>query len=181
LRLLRVGDRNLVQTIQRGLFLRAMDNYDADAVAQDTGEEVWKGTVEIEPDRNKRVTTLVPIVQMVSDMKSGVYLLVATRTDGGEDRYGYKATQWLIVTDIGLTTMSGTDGLNVFLRSLDSAKALEKIPSSSMRATTRSWAAPSPTAPGEPTLRPGCCVRRTVGRQRRSWPSARTAISPSSI
>ena len=49
LRLLRINDRNLIQTIQRGLFLRAVDNYDADTIAQDTGEQVWTGTVDRRP------------------------------------------------------------------------------------------------------------------------------------
>ena len=127
LRLLRINDRNLIQTIQRGLFLRAVDNYDADTIAQDTGEQVWTGTVAVDPQRNQRVTTLVPVSEMVPQMKSGVYLLVAERTDGGEDKYGYKATQWLIVTDYGLTTMTGDDGLHVFLRSLDTGQPVEGV------------------------------------------------------
>ena len=73
------------------------------------------------------MTTLVPVSEMVPQMKSGVYLLVAERTDGGEDKYGYKATQWLIVTDYGLTTMTGDDGLHVFLRSLDTGQAVEGV------------------------------------------------------
>ncbi len=127
LRLLRIGDRNIVDAVERGLFLRAVDNYDADTIAQDTGEQVWTGTVAVDPQRNQRVTTLVPVSEMVPEMKSGVYLLVAERTDGGEDKYGYKATQWLIVTDYGLTTMTGDDGLHVFLRSLDSGKPVEGV------------------------------------------------------
>ncbi|HKF62672.1 MAG TPA: MG2 domain-containing protein [Dongiaceae bacterium] len=127
LRLLRINDRNLIPTLQRGLFLRAIDNYDADTIAQDTGEEVWKGTVAVQPQRNERVTTLIPVGEMVPAMKPGIYLLVAERTDGGEDKYGYKATQWLIVTDFGLTTMIGDDGLHVFLRSLDTGNAIEGV------------------------------------------------------
>src|SRR5262249_9108609 len=38
LRLLRINDRNLIPTIQRGLFLRAVDNYDANTIAEETGE-----------------------------------------------------------------------------------------------------------------------------------------------
>jgi uncharacterized protein YfaS (alpha-2-macroglobulin family) len=127
LRLLRIGDRNIIDAIQKGLFLRAVDNYDANTIAQNSGEEVWKGTIAVEPERNKRVTTLVPVTDMVPQLLPGVYLLVAERTDGGEDRWGYKATQWLIVTDLGLTTMDGADGLNVFVRSLDSGRPLDRL------------------------------------------------------
>jgi alpha-2-macroglobulin len=127
LRLLRIGDRNIVQAIQRGTFLRALDNYDADSIAQDSGEEVWKGTVHIQADRNKRVATLVPVTEMAPQIQPGAYVLIAQATDGSEDRYGYKATQWLIVTDLGLTTMSSAGGLDVFVRSLDSGRALDRI------------------------------------------------------
>ncbi|MEA2779972.1 MAG: alpha-2-macroglobulin, partial [Rhodospirillaceae bacterium] len=127
LRLLRIGDRNIVQAIQRGTLLRALDHYDADTIARDSGEEVWKGTIGIEPERNKRVATSVPVTEMVPEIAPGVYVLIAESTDGSEDRYGYRATQWLIVTDLGLTTMSGSDGLNVFVRSLDSGRALDRI------------------------------------------------------
>jgi alpha-2-macroglobulin len=127
LRLLRINDRNIVDAIQKGSFLRAVDNYDADAIAQNSGEEVWKGSVSVVPERNKRVTTLVPVTEMVPQLLPGVYLLVAQRTDGGEDQYGAKATQWLIVTDLGLSTMDGADGLNVFVRSLDSGRALDRV------------------------------------------------------
>ena len=127
LRLMRIGDRNIVQTIQRGLFLKAIDNYDADTIAQESGELIWTGTVAVQPERNKRVTTLIPIADMVPAIAPGVYVLIAERADGGGDQYGYKATQWLVVTDLGLTTMSGADGLNIFVRSLNSGRALDRI------------------------------------------------------
>ena len=38
-----------------------------------------------------------------------------------------RATQWLVVSDIGLSTYSGEDGLSVFVRSLDSAEPLSGV------------------------------------------------------
>jgi alpha-2-macroglobulin len=37
------------------------------------------------------------------------------------------ATQWIVVSDIGLTTMSSEDGLNVFVRSLETAQPLNRV------------------------------------------------------
>ncbi|HEX3064920.1 MAG TPA: MG2 domain-containing protein, partial [Dongiaceae bacterium] len=127
LRLLRIGDRNIIEAIQKDLFLRAIDKYDAGNIAQDSGEEVWKGTLDVQPERNKRVTTLVPVTEMVPHLQPGVYVLLAERSDEGEEGYGVKATQWLIVTDLGISTMEGADGLNVFVRSLDGGKALDHV------------------------------------------------------
>ncbi len=163
LRLLRINDRNIVDAIQKGLFLRAVDNYDADTIARNSGEEVWKGTLAVQPERNQRVSTLVPVTDMVPHLLPGVYLLVAERTDGGEDRYGTKATQWLIVTDLGLTTMEGADGLNVFVRSLDSGRALDRITVKLFARNNEELASVVTDRRGRATFAPGL-LRGTDGR-----------------
>ena len=145
------------------MFLRAVDNYDADTIARNSGEEVWKGTLAVEPERNQRVTTLVPVTDMVPHLLPGVYLLVAERTDGGEDRYGTKATQWLIVTDLGLTTMEGADGLNVFVRSLDSGRALDRITVKLFARNNEELASVVTDRRGRATFAPGL-LRGTDGR-----------------
>src|SRR6185295_11678143 len=53
------------------------------------------------------------------DLKPGVYVMTAepdTKPRDSED-YGQLATQWFIVSDLGLTAFSGNDGVNVFLHS----------------------------------------------------------------
>src|SRR5690606_35185379 len=52
-----------------------------------------------------------------------VYVLTAQPEKPGE-YYDSRATQWFVVSDIGLSTLTGQDGLNVFARSLGSAKPL---------------------------------------------------------
>jgi hypothetical protein len=48
---------------------------------------------------------------------------------GDSDDYGddQKATQWFTVSDLGLTTFSGADGVHVFVRSLASAEPLQGV------------------------------------------------------
>jgi len=41
----------------------------------------------------------------------------------GSDVYDSSAAQWFIVTDLGLATMDGSDGLHVFVRSLSTTAA----------------------------------------------------------
>jgi uncharacterized protein YfaS (alpha-2-macroglobulin family) len=163
LRLLRIGDRNIIDAIQNNLFLRALDSYDADSVARNTGEEVWKGTIDVTPERNKRVTTLVPVTEMVPQLQPGVYLLMAERTDGGEDRYGTRATQWLIVTDLGISTMDGADGLNVFVRSLDGGRALDRITVKLYARNNEQLASAETDRHGQVTFAPGL-MRGTDGK-----------------
>ena len=173
LRLLRIGDRNIIEAIQKDCSCAPIDNYDADNIAQDTGEEVWKGTLDVQPERNKRVTTLVPVTEMVPHLQPGVYVLLAERSDEGEDEYGVKATQWLIVTDLGLTTMEGADGLNVFLRSLDSGKPLDRVTLKLYARNNDELGSADTDVHGRATFAPGLMRGTTANAQPPSWPSAR--------
>ena len=48
--------------------------------------------------------------------------MVAKATDVTVDDYEDLATQWFIVSDLGLSAFSGNDGINVFVHSLESAQ-----------------------------------------------------------
>ena len=56
--------------------------------------------------------------------KPGVYVLTAVSPDAKTEEWDAQATQWFVVSDIGLSTYAGTDGLNVFARSLATAKPI---------------------------------------------------------
>ncbi|MGH6940403.1 MG2 domain-containing protein [Hypericibacter sp.] len=128
LELLRINDRNLIRQITDGRFLRVLDGYDRNDIANNLGETVWKGVVEIESKPNQRVVTAVPIDQILPSTQPGVYLLMAAPPEQTTaDDWAQQATQWLIVTDIGMTSMSGADGLNLFVRSLQDGEAQRKV------------------------------------------------------
>ena len=133
LKLLRINDRNLVGEINRGNFLNNLYDWDRQRIADEAGEQVWSGGMPIEGDRNVRVITSVPVTEMVPEIKPGVYLLMARPASPNETEdeqrnyWDLYATQWIVVSDIGLTTMSGEDGLNVFARSLETAEPLNRI------------------------------------------------------
>jgi len=133
LRLLRINDRNLVGEINRGNFLNNLYEWDRQRIADEAGEQVWQGSMPIEGAKNARVITSVPVTEMVPEIKPGVYMLMAraaqpNETEEQERNYWeVYATQWIVVSDIGLTTLSGEDGLNVFARSLETAEPLNRI------------------------------------------------------
>ena len=134
LRLLRINDRKLVDQIVGEHFLVNLSGYDAQDVADRDGELIWKGTMKIENQRNKRVVTAFPIQDVVPETKPGIYVLMASpyrpgEADGvAEDfRWNAQATQWLVVSDLGLTTFSGSDGLTVSVHSLESGTPLNRV------------------------------------------------------
>ena len=121
MKLYRIGDRSLAQLLSGYQFLRQLDGYDISTVADQLGTPVWEGRLEISSELNKEVTTSFPIDEALPERKPGVYMLTAAPLDDRRDSWETRATQWFVVSDIGLSTYTGEDGLNVFARSLASA------------------------------------------------------------
>jgi uncharacterized protein YfaS (alpha-2-macroglobulin family) len=124
LKLYRVGDRNMAGLLANSQFLTQMDSYTASQIEDQSGELVWKGTIDIVRDINKDVVTSFPVDEALPARKPGVYVLTAAASNTISQEWDSKATQWFVVSDIGLTTYAGTDGLHVFARSLGTAKPI---------------------------------------------------------
>ncbi|MFC2966965.1 alpha-2-macroglobulin family protein [Acidimangrovimonas pyrenivorans] len=122
LSLARVSDRNLIRAIQDDYLGKPMSRYQLRNFGSDMAENVWKGTADVAMEVNRDMTTRLPMEDALKGLPAGVYALTATIP--GADPYDTPAaTQWFVISDLGLTTMSGVDGLHVFVRSLGTAKA----------------------------------------------------------
>jgi alpha-2-macroglobulin len=124
----RIPDRGLASLVRDGQFLSQLSTYSAQDIASSNGEKVWEGTISIKPILNENQTTAIPIADAVPTMKPGAYVITAAPATGGassEEDYGNVATQWFVVSDLGLTALSGNDGVNAEVRSLSTAKAIE--------------------------------------------------------
>jgi uncharacterized protein YfaS (alpha-2-macroglobulin family) len=121
----RVGDRNLIDTVLGSDFQRNIDRSDRRKLANETGTVTWEGELKIDSVLNADVTTAFPVDQAIGDLKAGVYVMTAEPDSKPRDEedYGQIATQWFIVSDLGLTAFSGNDGINVFLNSLATTDA----------------------------------------------------------
>jgi uncharacterized protein YfaS (alpha-2-macroglobulin family) len=126
----RIGDRNLADTVGsddtgRGDFQRSLSRYEVDQLRGSRGIEVWKGELAVEASPlNADVTTAFPVDQAIGDVSPGVYVMVAQpqETKNLDNNFDSLATQWFIVSDLGLTAFSGNDGIHVFVNSLASAQ-----------------------------------------------------------
>ena len=123
LALSRLPDRNLVRAYEEDWFGRTLYSWDEDWFADTLAEPVWKGTADVATELNRDVTTRLPIGEAIDDMAPGVYVLQAT-IPGADTDTSPPATQWFVISDVGLTTMMGTDGLHVFARALTTAEPL---------------------------------------------------------
>lgn len=121
LKFYQVVERNLVSTLTANLLGREMDNWDMRRIRDEAGEEVWAGKLDIRNIPDTDIVTQIPLSEMVADFKPGLYALVATAPDD-DDTWGNKPTQWVIVTDLGLSAYDGEKGLSLQVRSLRTAQ-----------------------------------------------------------
>ncbi|NEX46139.1 alpha-2-macroglobulin family protein [Pseudotabrizicola algicola] len=123
LTLFRVTDRNLLRAFQNGYFSQPIANWQEGYFDGEIGAQIWQGSATVGLEVNRDVTTRLPLADALRGQPAGVYALKAAVP--GVDPYVIPAGwQWFVVSDLGLTTMSGVDGLHVFVRSLGSAQAL---------------------------------------------------------
>jgi alpha-2-macroglobulin len=127
LRLLRVNDRNLVPSIDAERLTMSFSSYEVHEIINRTGSLVWEGEMAIAGERNRSVATAIPLKDMIREKGPGVYLVVAERTDLPQDQYAEPATNWVLVSDLGLATYKGADGMAVNVRSLANGKPMGGI------------------------------------------------------
>ena len=127
LKLFRIGERALSQLFQGWQFLQQLSPSQAEYLTNDIGEPTWQGSIDIKPDLNKEVVTSIPIDEALPQRKPGVYLLTAQPSINGPRSYEASASQWFVISDIGLTTFSGDTDLQVFARSLGSATPMDGV------------------------------------------------------
>ncbi len=125
----RVGDRILSQ-IRSGLLDEAnLRRWQADQVIEENGSLVWTGTMAVDAQRNASKRTLFPLRDVLPANSTGAYLIYATDDAfeaEGRGR-GPSAAQWVLQSDLGLTSFSGPDDLRVFVRSIATAAPLAGI------------------------------------------------------
>lgn len=127
LKLYRIGERGIAPLMTSSQFLTQIDGYSAQQIQDQSGELVWQGSIDIQSDLNKDVVTSFPVDEALPQRKPGIYVLTASLPNAPGQEWDARATQWFVVSDIGLSTYAGTDGLNVFARSLASARPLANI------------------------------------------------------
>ncbi|MGL4405286.1 MAG: MG2 domain-containing protein, partial [Notoacmeibacter sp.] len=123
----RVGERTLTQLLAESQFLRQLDGYSVERIKTEIGEPVWQGEIDIKNALNVEVTTSINVDVILPNRKPGIYVMTAGLTGKNTDEFEAKATQWFVVSNIGLTTFAGEDGLHVFARSLETAKPLANV------------------------------------------------------
>jgi hypothetical protein len=120
-----VPERGLRDLMRDGYFGSWLAGYDTDYLKGELGEKLWEGHADLATALNEEVVTTLPLGEAIGAFEPGVYALTARVP--GADVYSQGATQWFVVSDLGLATMKGNDGLHVFLRSLGTAEPVGAV------------------------------------------------------
>ena len=119
----RIGDRNLLNTVTSEDFQQNLSSYDLDSLGNERGVKVWAGELATGNVLNEDVTTAFPVDQAVGELQPGVYVMTAKAKGSSSDNDdGSLATQWFIVSDMGVTAFSGNDGIHVFINALSTTE-----------------------------------------------------------
>ena len=127
----RVSDRALArknmvagETAAENRFAYVWDREDG----EDVGAPVWSGELGVDGARNETATTVFSLGAALSELKPGAYFVrVRDASPGADERRPAQAWRWIMFTDMALTTYSGADGVDVFVRSIDTARALAGV------------------------------------------------------
>jgi alpha-2-macroglobulin len=119
----RIGDRNLLDRLGRD-FQTSLSASQLQQIANTDGVAVWNGELKVESPLNAEVTTAFPVDEAIGNLAPGVYVMTAEpQAPQKDDYHSDLATQWFIVSDLGVATFSGHDGIHVFVNSLATAAA----------------------------------------------------------
>ncbi|WP_425409290.1 alpha-2-macroglobulin family protein [Hyphococcus sp.] len=95
---------------------------------KDVGVKVWNGKLPTPGERNETATTVFSLGAALDEIKPGAYFIHIKDVSAGADEYrNAQAWRWIVFTDMALTTYTGADGVDVFVRSISSARAMTGV------------------------------------------------------
>jgi uncharacterized protein YfaS (alpha-2-macroglobulin family) len=137
---IRVGERMLISEFREEFGNTGLSTWDIRRIINNNGAIIWSGSIDV-PQSNTKTTVAFPLSKAIKERKPGVYLILAYKDkserlkpsefkDGEEYDYeeDYSShsgdsipVQWVVETDLALTSYQGDDGLTVMVRSLSTA------------------------------------------------------------
>lgn len=125
LTLIHIPERN-IRNIQSNWFSNQFSRWSVDELKREKGEILWEGPYYFPQEMDKAIISGLPIREIIGrQLKPGLYVIEARASQSYDEESS--TSQSFIISDIGLSTYMGPDGLHVYARSLESAKPLENV------------------------------------------------------
>jgi hypothetical protein len=123
LTLSRVSDRNLVRSLRDGYFGQPLSDWQLRDFNEEIAQEIWRGVGDVQNALNAEMITRLPLGDVLKDQSPGIYVLTA-RVPGADPYDVASASQWFVLSDLGVSTWQGNDGLTTAVRRLGDAGAV---------------------------------------------------------
>ncbi|MGE3320284.1 MAG: alpha-2-macroglobulin [Candidatus Berkiella sp.] len=125
-KIIHIPERN-IQAVEANWFSNQLSRWDSDNLQEEKGQVIWEGTYHFPVETDKTAVSGLPIDQMLGKkLLPGVYVVEARTKQDSYDENDF-ASQALVISDIGLSTYNGPDGLHVYARSLSNAKVIPGV------------------------------------------------------
>ncbi len=138
-----------------------------DESPDDVSVPVWSGKMDVDTKQNAAVVSVFPLSEAIGKLEPGAYFVSISdaRENLGREGPPAQAQRWIILTDLALTSYQGETGLDVVVRSLQSATQVgnvklqllaqnNEILGTATTDGTRAAHFPAPLLNGEGNLRP---------------------------
>lgn len=127
----RVSDRSLARKSMAQGESATEDDYfyvwDEES-GEDVGVKVFDKELKVKKVENETVTTVFALGAALPDLKPGAYYVKLTDATPGGDKYRKaQSWRWVMFTDIAMTSYSSSEGIDVFVRSIDTGKPLSGV------------------------------------------------------
>ncbi len=131
IQLYRISERNILSDFVQDYFKDNLRKRDFKQIIKKHGEKVWQGRIELPEKWDQQQVSALKLPEKVTQT-AGLYLISAAEItkknpDEWEDDWEEQATQWLVISDIGLSSYQGEEGLTVIARSLETAQPLAHV------------------------------------------------------
>lgn len=94
----------------------------------DVGVKVFEGALETPGERNETTSTVFGLGAALETLKPGAYFVrVTDKSAGADENRAATAWRWIVFTDMALTSFSAIDAVDIFVRSISSAKPISGV------------------------------------------------------
>ena len=126
--LYRINRNNLIGAVNEYGLFKDISSYDLTKIKNQDGYKLWEKKLLIKNyKQNVKKITAIPVGKYIKK-QPGVYILVVNKIDkdGTIDEWD-SITQWFMVSDIGVFTVWGEDGLHIYTKHLSNAAIYDGV------------------------------------------------------
>src|SRR5262249_20866786 len=124
----RIDERQIAPALWLERLFRDVDPYSVSELSNGMGAMVWHGSLATPGTANRQTVTTIPVADILKAARPGIYALFASAGTDEETTYDTPyASQWILISDLGIEAVSATDGIHVIVRSLETAKPVAGV------------------------------------------------------